>query len=212
MITVVCVCWGTKFSLDYVYNLKAMVERNTTKEHRFVCFSDKEIDGIDTIILPEGMKGWWNKLYLFHPDNGLSGNILYLDLDTVIVNNIDWLLEWDGNFMGIEDLGASNSHEPNLKGVMQSGVMYFKHERNKKIWKHYTKNKVEIEHTIRGDGEYLNEVLPRNYRTLLQHKFPNKLASYKYHIYPNRPNDDVSIVCFHGRPSIIQSMSETVET
>ena len=41
-VAVVCVHWGTKFPLDYVYNLKAMVERNTTIDHKFICYSDKQ--------------------------------------------------------------------------------------------------------------------------------------------------------------------------
>lgn len=211
-VTVVCVFWGDKFSLDYVYNLKAMVERNTTVQHNFICFSDRQIPGIETILLPKGMMGWWNKIYLFNKDNGLSGRIVYFDLDTVIVNNIDWFMNWDGNFMGIEDLGAINSHQPHLKNKLQSPVLNFNHEKNIAIWDYYSKNKVTVEQRIRGDGEFLETILPKNYRTLLQDVFPNKLKSYKYHIYPNRPDKDVSIVCFHGRPSIIQSMTETVVT
>ena len=212
MITVACVFWGDKFSLDYVYNLKAMVKRNTTIEHKFVCFSDRQIPGIETLILPKGMMGWWNKIYMFKKNNGLSDRVVYLELDTVIVNNIDWLLEWNGDFMGIEDLGAINSHQSHLKNKLQSAILAFDYNKNHAIWDYYIKNKVTIEKKIRGDGEYLQAILPVDYRTLLQNIFPNKLASYKYHIYPNRPNKEMSIVCFHGRPSIIQSMTETVVT
>lgn len=211
-ITVACVFWGTKFSSKYVYNLKEMIERNTTVDHKFVCFSDKEVPGIETIILPTGMNGWWNKIYLFSKDNGLSGRIVYFDLDTVIVDNIDWLMNWDGNLMGIEDLGAINPHQQHLKNKLQSPILSFKHDKNIKIWEYYKNNQTSIEKRIRGDGEFLEAIIPNNYRTLLQHVFPNKLKSYKYHIYPNRPDSETSIVCFHGRPSIIESMTETIET
>ena len=43
-------------------------------------------------------------------------------------------------------------------------------------------------------------------------KYPGKLKSYKYQIYPDMLDNKVSIVCFHGRPSIIQAMSESVTT
>ena len=65
MITVAAVCWGQKFPEEYVYNLKSMVERNTTVEHNFVVFSDREWDGIDTRILKPGYEGWWNELQMF---------------------------------------------------------------------------------------------------------------------------------------------------
>ena len=114
MITVACVFWGDKFSDDYVYNLKSMVERNTTVPHQFVCFSDRELEGIKTVKLIPGYEGWWNKMQMFNTDFRLGNRVVYLDLDTLIVDNIDWLLEYDGMFMGIEDLGAVNEHQPCL--------------------------------------------------------------------------------------------------
>jgi len=116
-VTVACVHWGTKFSLDYVYNLKAAVERNTTIPHRFVCYSDKGIKGIETKILKPGYEGWWNKLQLFDPAQFTNERMVYLDLDTIITSNIDWLLEDRSWFMGIEDVGAVNAHQPHLKDL-----------------------------------------------------------------------------------------------
>jgi len=66
--------------------------------------------------------------------------------------------------------------------------------------------------SYRGDGEYLSSIINPYHRTLLQHKYPDKLKSYKYDVYPNRPKEEVSIVCFHGRPSIEQAMVETIVT
>ena len=64
--------WGDKFPEEYVYNLKSMVERNTTFEHNFVVFSDREWDGIDTRILKPGYDGWWNKLQMFDTSHKLG--------------------------------------------------------------------------------------------------------------------------------------------
>ena len=96
MINFCCVLYGEKYSIDYVQNLYNMVKRHLTVEHKFYAFSDnvrlkKLIDG--DIIVKEfplhDMQGWWNKMQLFHPDNGLSGLNLYMDLDVVILKNID---------------------------------------------------------------------------------------------------------------------------
>ena len=209
MVTVACVYWGNKFSKDYVYNLKAAVERNSTVPHRFVCLTDQALDGIDTLILRPGLEGWWNKMQLF--DGRIEGRIIYLDLDTVIIDNIDWLLQYDGDFAGIEDLGSVNAHQPYLKGKFQSGVMAWDSQDADWIWNEFSFRRGLVISAFRGDGEYLERVVPTHKRVLLQRVFPQKIKSYKYDVYPDKYKG-TSIICFHGRPSIIQSMSETVKT
>ena len=212
MITVACVFWGTKFSLDYVYNLKAMVDRNTTVPHKFICYSDRGIPGVETRILKPGYVGWWNKLQMFDTSNKVSDRVVYLDLDTVITGNLDWLLEYRGWFMGIEDVGAVNKHQPHLKNVLQTGVMAWDFEPNSHFWNTFVLSYDRVVDTFRGDGEYLSSITNPYHRDLLQHKFPNKLKSYKYDVYPGPPSEEVAIVCFHGRPSIEQAMAETITT
>jgi hypothetical protein len=211
MITVACVYWGDKFPVQYVHNLKSMVERNTTIDHRFICLSDKKVDGVETRILKPGFGGWWNKLQLFDPAQKLGTRVVYLDLDTLVVENIDWLLQYTGNFMGIEDVGAVNAHQPHLKGVMQSGVMSFNPLMYSEIWNRGSTDE-SLFSKFRGDGEFLNAMFSPLARDLLQNVYPNRLKSYKYQVYPNRPDDKTSIICFHGRPSIIQAMNQSITT
>jgi len=210
MITVACVFWGNKFSEDYVYNLKSMVERNTTVPHQFVCFSDRELEGIKTVKLIPGYEGWWNKMQMFNTDFRLGNRVVYLDLDTLIVGNIDWLLEYDGMFMGIEDLGSVNEHQPELKGRLQSGVMSWDYRLNSHLWNRFTSSGESQRY--RGDGEYLNHIVPKYQRDFIQKRYKGKLKSYKYQVYSEGITDDLSIICFHGRPSIPQAMTETVTT
>lgn len=210
MISVVCVYWGDKFPVEYVYNLKSMVERNTTVPHEFVCFSDRQIPNIKTKILDKGLSGWWNKLQMFNTKFGLNKDVVYFDLDTLITNNIDWLMKYDTQFMGIEDLGSVNKHQPHLIGRFQSGVMKWNYPFGKSIWDTFLQNQ-HVMGMIRGDGEFLNEFVPKERRELIQRIFPGKLKSYKYQVY-NGGLGDTAIVCFHGRPSIIQAMTETIQT
>ena len=212
MKTVVCVWWGDKFSVDYVYNLKSMVERNTTVPFRFVCYSDKTIPGIETVRLKPGFDGWWNKLQMFDPAMKVGDNVLYFDLDTIITGNLDWLMTYNPWFMGIEDVGAVNSWQPHLKNVLQTGVMAWDHDVNSHIYIDFLMNYDIIKNQFRGDGEYLNTKINPYHRKLLQHVFPGKLKSYKYDIYPGPPEKNVSIICFHGRPSIVQAMEHPVTT
>lgn len=211
-VAVTCVFWGNKFSLDYVYNLKASVERNTIVPHKFVCYSDRAIPNVETRILRPGYEGWWNKLQLFDVGNKVSDRVVYLDLDTVITGSIDWLLEDRSWFMGIEDVGAVNPHQPHLKNILQTGVMAWDFDPNSHIWNTFVLSYDRAVDTYRGDGEYLSSILNPYQRTLLQHKYTNALKSYKYDVYPNKLLQETSIVVFHGRPSIEQAFSETIKT
>jgi len=212
MIAVCCVCWGKKFNLDYVYNLKAAVERNTTVEHKFVVYSDRIIEGVETKLLRPGYSGWWNKLQLFDSANKPADRMIYFDLDTIITGNIDWLLEDKSWFMGIEDVGSVNAWQPHLKNVLQSGVMSWDFNPVSFIWSEFIMRYDGIVDSFRGDGEYLSSIINPYQRVLLQQKYPGKLKSYKYQVYPSRPNSETSIVVFHGRPSIEQAFTEQIVT
>jgi hypothetical protein len=90
MLNVVCLLrQGGKVNYDasWVEKLKRAVERNLTIPHRFVCFSDCDVP-CERIPLIDGDHGFWSKMQMFQP-GVLTGSTLYLDLDTVICQNID---------------------------------------------------------------------------------------------------------------------------
>jgi hypothetical protein len=99
MVDVVCVNWGTKYSIDYTHRLRNMVRRHTTKNFKFYCLTDTPESYSDDIIplkLHAGYSGWWNKMQLFRTDLLPPGEYLYLDLDVVIVDNIDCFFNYRG--------------------------------------------------------------------------------------------------------------------
>ena len=90
-----CVCYGDKYPPEYVQKLYNMVERNTTIDYKFYCFTDlvklhKQVEGdIEFQKFPEDdLQGWWNKMQLFHTNSPLEGTTLYMDLDVCITENI----------------------------------------------------------------------------------------------------------------------------
>jgi hypothetical protein len=89
-LNIVCVLRaGGKVGYDasWVEKLKNSLQRNLTLPFRFVCLSDCEVP-CERIELEETGDGFWAKLQLFKP--GLFNSpVLYLDLDTVICQNID---------------------------------------------------------------------------------------------------------------------------
>lgn len=94
MITVACVCTGTKYPIEYVEKLRSMVARHLHVDHRFVCLVDKPAarfnrKGIEFWSLPRPLEGWWAKMTLFNPGYLWRDNVtIYLDLDTVILGNL----------------------------------------------------------------------------------------------------------------------------
>lgn len=94
MITVACV-WvrgHVSFSPEYVVRLQAMVARYLRAPHDFVCLTDRPerlpaTMGTMLVPTPVGVKGWWAKRHLFEPGR-FDGRVLYLDLDTLVVDDL----------------------------------------------------------------------------------------------------------------------------
>ena len=97
--TVICIKWGTAYGPEYANTLYSMVKRNTARPLRFVCFTDDasalvpEIEALPLppVALPPSHQ-WhaWRKISLWaHELAGLSGDVLFLDLDVVVTGSID---------------------------------------------------------------------------------------------------------------------------
>jgi hypothetical protein len=94
MINVVCVLrqgGSVGYNADWVQKLHNGISRNLNIPHRFVCLSDCDVP-CERIPLDTAGDGFWAKLQLFKPGN-ITGPTLYLDLDTVICQNIDGIIE-----------------------------------------------------------------------------------------------------------------------
>ena len=138
-VNVVCVNWGTKYSIDYVMRLHNMVQKNTSRNFKMFCLTDspeKYPDPVTPIMLEPGYEGWWNKMQLFRDDVLPVGDYLYFDLDVVIVDNIDCFFEFIG--FGITrdfinpDTGLLGGNEYN------SSIMRF--TQNKSLWSYFEDN------------------------------------------------------------------------
>lgn len=119
MINIVCVLRkGGKVGYDasWVEKLNNSIDRHLTIDHRFICLSDCEVN-CTRIPLDDGGEGFWSKLQLFKP--GLfTDPVFYLDLDTVIINNIDDLIK------SLEDQKFVMWYELD-RGVHSSAMMYW---------------------------------------------------------------------------------------
>jgi hypothetical protein len=157
----------------------------------FICLTDLQdgIDGVETHPLIHHWPGWWSKIELFRYDD-----VFYLDLDTVLLNDIRYMLDLEG-FHALRNFGGYM-----LQGrvVMGSGIMSWS-----RSYRHVYDN-FDIRHIDLyarrqnrwGDQGYIHEQVRYN---ALQDAFPGKIHSYKFDGI-DRANPPGDIVCFHGNP------------
>jgi hypothetical protein len=192
MLTVVCVQVGNYLGrgVEYVRKLKAGVEQHLTLPHRFVCLTDHPIEGVEC--LPARFKGWWEKLHIFEP--GLfAGRVMFLDLDTYLVGNIDHVARYDGHFATLHDFWRPVGLGP--------AVMLFDPKWAEFIWQEWAAAGFP-QTDPRGDQgwiENLNQGRMRKDVDILQEMHPGEFFSYKTSCTKELPAG-ARVVCFHGRP------------
>lgn len=190
-----------EYTPEHVRWLKRQVERFCTLPHRFVCLSNVEIPGVETIPLEHNWPGWWSKLELFkHLDEAF-----YLDLDTVLVGCIDALVTCPR-----EQFLALQSLTPALYPRLNSGVMAwfgdyrflyeaFKADPAKHMAAYNTPRRW-------GDQGFIQEHLAA-FDTFQRHA-PGQVISYKADMKQDgNPPPACNVVCFHGQPKPHDVMS-----
>lgn len=97
---VICISWGTKYGAAYVNRLYGMVARHITPPFTFTCFTDTR-DGVRPEVqlrelpplpceMPRNTPGKWPKSRLWGRElGGLSGPVLFIDLDVVVTGSLD---------------------------------------------------------------------------------------------------------------------------
>lgn len=142
-----------KYSAEDVLKLKRGFELYSNVDHKFVCLTDIEIPGVNTVPLIGNTPGWWAKLELFRPDI-FKGPVFYVDLDNAICNDISILIESckGKKFLGLKD--------PKF-GVFNSGLLYWDGDYSF-LWDMYCKNTKEIQEKYRrkpkiGDQAFIED-------------------------------------------------------
>ncbi len=213
--TVVCMKWGKKYGPDYVNKLYNMVERNLTLPFKFICFTDDsnglspnvEARPLPELNLPEGPERGWRKLSLFG-DVGLEGRILFLDLDTVIVSNIDDYFKLDGDVILVEHWRPSKK-----QGVGLTSVYRFEANSHPEYIDYFVKNIDDVKRNFRHEQAYLCSMVTK--QKVLSF-WPKKwMPSFKhvcmrpfplcYFQEPQLPAD-AKMVVFHGNPTPAEAM------
>ncbi|MEE2002880.1 glycosyltransferase [Alkalimonas sp. MEB108] len=216
-VNVLCIKWGKKYGPDYVNKLHAMVQRNLTLPHRFVCLTD-DAEGIDAHIevkeIPMvGFKdfderqpwsfghGWLKVTSFADPLYDLTGPTLFIDLDVVIVDNIDSFFEPEGEFFVIKewdksDATGNTSVYRYTIGAHSDLIELLKNHKDRELAK------------VRNEQEFVTQNLAAQGK--LQYWPEGWCVSFKRHCLPKgimswfKPATipaGAKIVAFHGKPN-----------
>jgi len=190
---------------DHVRWLRDQISNNLRTNHRFVCLSDLDINGVDVIKLQDDLPGWFSKIELFREFN----EAFYIDLDTVITGDITRMVKHSHKFTVLRNLSSKNS------GKIGSGVMAWGGDYSI-IYKKFMENpqKYVNEYVTPekwGDQSFIQDVL-RDHAGWdhFQDLFPGRIVSYKFDLYRRDPKPDNRIVCFHGEPKPWQTKHKWV--
>jgi hypothetical protein len=161
-----CVIHGTAYSWDYVERLYSMLIANSNRKIRMHVFTEPE-RAVPSYMIKHVLeewpgisgpkKSWWYKMQMFD-SNYIPGRVFYLDLDTVVVGNIDWIWELnDDYFWAIRDF--KYLWRPGWHGL-NSSVMSWNTTKYDWIWRAFRKQDVVLlSKKYHGDQDYLDTVL-----------------------------------------------------
>jgi len=190
---------GEVYNQNYVNALAKAIKKNVTIDHEVVCLTDNPVgfsSDVDRVIpLTNGWPTWWNKIELFKPGQFTTESVFYLDLDTIIVDNIDKIVSYDGDFSGLRDFYALHS--------LGSGIMAWKPKKCEQIYMNFIQKSAEVIKAYKeGDQRWIDENKPSI--EYIQDIYPNQIISYKRHCVDASGTiqipEGAKIVCFHGNP------------
>jgi hypothetical protein len=217
-----CVIHGAGYDFTYVDRLYSMLNRHLSRGARLHVYTEatRPVPGHmirhDLTEWP-GVSGrkrsWWYKMQLFNSDH-FRGQLLYFDLDTVIVSNIDWIVNLSPVFFWtLRDFRSL--WRPDLH-TMNSSVMYWNTQNWNSIWTQFEQQGIQrigLRHQHGGDQDYLNTVIPANKRRFLDEQ---RIVSWRWtaldggmnfknrtYKRPNRGtilSPATSVLVFHGDP------------
>ncbi len=214
-----CVIHGTGYDWEYVEKLYNMLTRTIPAGIRFHVYTehDRSVPPhmIKHILDDWGVSGpkksWWYKMQLFNSEH-FAGDLLYLDLDVVVVKELTQLVAQPTDyFWAIKDFRYLQNHR---YSSINSSVMWFNVEKFSWIWDKFLQT--NIEYTIKqfaGDQDYINHVLDINQRRFFDDRY---FESYRWqcqdggynfqkrkHQHPGsgmKVKEDTLVVVFHGKP------------
>lgn len=220
MIDCACVIHSNAYDWVYVDRLYNMLNKHVPQGVRLHVYTEPERTVPAHMIKHElqqwpgvagPKKSWWYKMQLFNRAHH-AGDLFYLDLDTVIVEDLGWVFSNSTEyFWTIRDFKYLQRSTVNS---MNSSVMWFNVDQYGWIYDQFQSQHLPtIMRTYPGDQDYLETVIPQTQRRFLD---ITKFASFRWQAWRGGMNwatrqcrdpsagtnipPGTSVLVFHGHP------------
>ncbi len=161
---------------EYVAALKRMVTANATRPYKFYCMTESK------------ERGWWAKLELFKGGIFPDGDrVVFFDLDTLIVANIDDIMDYDGPLAAMRPYRGGG-------GTISSCIMAWEAGKYNYIYDKWIAANRPLHPG--GDDWWHNQV---EYRSAGINRLYDGIVSYKFQCKAGLPAG-ARIVCFMRQP------------
>ena len=190
-----------EYTEEHVHNLKRMLDEHLSIPRQLVCFSDREIEGVQTYPIRQlGLesKRWpkekypqcFNRLWLFSEEAReiVGDRFLNIDLDCVIRDNIDSILTRKEDFIIAKGNAKRNGYSGSM-WMMNTGA-------REDVWKYLHPELLEkaMDKFVGSDQAWIRYCLGPN-----EAMFTEDDGVYYYHyLKKKQPPEDAKIVFFAG--------------
>lgn len=163
-LTVVCFKWKPTgwrrwYNSTHVNNLYRMVQRHLHIPHKFLCITD-DANGLECETYPlwnelsieNGRKpNCFKRLKLFDPDFFIDDYVMWLDLDTLIHDDISPLIDFDVDFKMVQSRGAA---------VYNGSMLFMKQGARPQVYTEFTPKHECYSKYIGSDQAWISHMLP----------------------------------------------------
>ena len=214
-----CVIHGDAYSWTYVERLYNMLNRHITPGIRLHVYTEADRPVPAPMIKHELIewnvsgpkKSWWYKMQLFNAQHH-SGPLLYFDLDTVIVDNIDWIWQQPtAYFWAVRDF--KYLWRPTHTGL-NSSIMWWDTHHYRQVWDSFiSKDLQDVMKRYHGDQDYLTEVITSTQRRFfdtsriqswrwqcLDGGYDFRRKKYQTPGVGTQVTSQTNVMIFHGKP------------
>ena len=215
-----CVIHGTGYDWVYVDRLYNMLQRNLPLGIRMHVYTEPTRPVPAHMIRHDltewpGISGprrsWWYKMQLFDPQHH-QGNMLYFDLDTVIVRDLSWITALPTDHLwGIRDFKYLQNAN---RSVLNSSIMWWNVSSHAQVWQDFVSQDVAtVTRRYPGDQDYIYAALGPN---RIRYFDQSQVQSWRWqcwdggydfarraHRLPGTGTQippDASVLVFHGNP------------
>jgi len=215
-----CVIHGTGYDWVYVDRLYNMLQRNLPQGIRMHVYTEPTRPVPAHMIRHDltewsGISGprrsWWYKMQLFDPQHH-QGNMLYFDLDTVIVRDLSWITALPTDHLwGIRDFKYLQNAN---RSVLNSSIMWWNVSSHAQVWHDFVSQDVAtVTRRYPGDQDYIYAALGPN---RIRYFDQSQVQSWRWqcwdggydfarraHRLPGTGTQippDASVLVFHGNP------------